>query len=150
MTEGYRYTACGLDDVYLLNGYTGHETPYGEGVSIEDADGLHRVIALDIVTSPRRIRGQEVRFLRSQLELSQEGLARVLRTSRPTIARYEGSPDKAIPGSVETALRLFYAAAIDGDPSAENIVELLKELDELEHVAVMFEETPHGWIRAAA
>ena len=29
MIEEYHHTGCGLDYVYLLNGYTVHETAYG-------------------------------------------------------------------------------------------------------------------------
>ena len=41
MTDGYHYTGCGLDYVYLLKGYALHETDHGPGVSIEDARRLH-------------------------------------------------------------------------------------------------------------
>ncbi len=150
MTELYRYAECGLDHVYLANGFTAHDTPHGSGVSIEDADGLHKVIAIDIVSSPARLRGQEVRFLRGQLDLSQHALARVLKTARATIARYEGRPDKDIPGQADTALRLFYAAAAGGNHTAERVVELLREMDEMRHGDAVFRETPHGWMRTAA
>ena len=68
MTDRYHYTQCGLDYVYLENGFRLEETPYGAGVSIEDADELHEAIALSIITSPHAIRGQELRFLRAMLE----------------------------------------------------------------------------------
>ena len=44
----YRYTACGLDDVYLVNGYEIHRTPEGEGVSVNDVDGLHLAIGVSL------------------------------------------------------------------------------------------------------
>jgi len=37
MTEIFHYTDCGLDYVYLANGYTVHETAHAKGVSIKDA-----------------------------------------------------------------------------------------------------------------
>src|SRR6266404_24208 len=115
MTEGYHYKACGLDYVYLQNGYTIHDHPkHGRGVSIKDARGLHNAIARLIVSSPAPLRGQEVRFLRAQLKLSQEGLARVLQQERGSVARWEGAPDKPIIGSADSALRLFYALRAGG------------------------------------
>jgi putative transcriptional regulator len=87
MIEEYHHTGCGLDYVYLLNGYTVHETAYGKGVSIKDARQLHEHIALDIISAPHPLRGQEVRFLPGMLKLSQEGLARVLRQRRGSGAR---------------------------------------------------------------
>jgi hypothetical protein len=41
MPEGYHYTRCGLDYVYLLNGYEVRETAHGRGLAIEDGDDLH-------------------------------------------------------------------------------------------------------------
>ena len=150
MKEHYHYTGCGLDFVYLTNGFKAHKTPDGEGVSIEDADGLHKVIAREIITSPQRLRGQEVRFLRGEMDLSQEGLAKIMRTTRGTIARYEGAATKPMPGQAESALRMFVALTLCGHEIAEQIVELLKEIDELEHGDIAFSETPHGCVRMAA
>jgi hypothetical protein len=73
MNERYRYTGCGLDYVYLLDGYTVLETEHGRDVPIKDARQLHDRIALDIIGGPHPLRGQEVRFLRGMLKLSQEG-----------------------------------------------------------------------------
>lgn len=42
--EVYHYRECGLGNVWLANGYDEHSTPYGEGVSIDDAEGLQKVI----------------------------------------------------------------------------------------------------------
>ncbi|WP_158925467.1 DNA-binding transcriptional regulator [Acidisphaera sp. S103] len=133
MNEGYHYTGCGLDYVYLLNGYTMHETEHGRGVSIKDARQLHERIALDIIGGPHSLRGQEVRFLRGMLKLSQEGLARVLRQRRGSVARWEAEPDKKIPGAADSALRMFYALKAGGHEIAEKLVDLLQEVDELEH-----------------
>lgn len=108
VNEGYHYTACGLDYVYLQNGYKVHETKHGKGVSISNADGLHDAIARMIVGSSERMRGQEVRFLRSQLNLSQAGLAKAMRHSRGSVARWEGDPTKPIPKAADAALRMFY------------------------------------------
>jgi DNA-binding transcriptional regulator YiaG len=152
MTEGYHYTKSGLDYVYLMNGYTVHDTPYGRGVSIQHTEQLHDAIAKEIIRRPNRMRGQEVRFLRGRMHLSQEGLARIMRTSRPAIARYEGNPLKEIPGSADVALRLFYAARMTSDPIAKEIADLLMEIDELQHgsAPVAFHETEFGWLRTAA
>jgi len=42
----YHYTLCGLDNVWLENGYQVRETSYGQGISVHDVEGLHEVIAL--------------------------------------------------------------------------------------------------------
>jgi DNA-binding transcriptional regulator YiaG len=132
MTEGYHYP-CGLDYIYLLDGYTTHETAHGRGVAINDARKLHERIALDVISRPHPLRGQEVRFLRSMLKVSQEGLARVLGQRRGSVARWEGHPNKDIPGAADSALRMFYALKAGGHETAQKIVDLLQEEDELRH-----------------
>jgi len=149
MSEIYHYTGCGLDYVRLVNGFTHHDTPYGGGVSIEDMDGLHDQIARYIVSSPSRLRGQEVRFLRSMLDVSQAGLARILGTKRVTVARWEGKPNTPIPGTADRALRLFFALKVEGNESAHALLDLLADIDEEEFGDATFEETESGW-RAAA
>ncbi|SMH29504.1 helix-turn-helix domain-containing protein [Azospirillum agricola] len=156
MTEGYHYTACGLDYVYLQDGYRVREGKHGPSLSITDATGLHEAIARAVIASPARLRGQEVRFLRSQLNLSQDGLARALRTRRGSVARWEAEPNKAIPGPADAALRMFYALKAEKHEVAEKIADLLGEIDELEHkIAVMehakFSKDGSGeWTKEAA
>ena len=74
----YHYTECGLDNVWLENGYKVHKTPYGKGVSIDDASGLHAVLVAELVKKQGRITGKELRFLRTHLALSQSNLAKCL------------------------------------------------------------------------
>ncbi|MCZ6870839.1 MAG: transcriptional regulator [Gammaproteobacteria bacterium] len=135
----YHYTNCGLDYVYLKNGYTIYETEEGGGVAIEGADGLHAAIARAIVTAPHILRGQELRYLRSMLDISQSGLGEVLGVSRPTIARWEGLPQEPISASSDRTLRLFYALKELGHEQAEIICDLLREIDELEFGPSLFE-----------
>jgi DNA-binding transcriptional regulator YiaG len=156
VTELYHYTMCGLDYVYLRDGYTIRETRHGNGIAIHDARALHEAIARVVITRPERLRGQEVRFLRSLLKLSQEGLARVLRTKRISVARWEARPNHPVPGAADSALRLFYALKANKHDLAEQICDILAEIDELEHKIAMLEhritlrETTHGWEREAA
>jgi DNA-binding transcriptional regulator YiaG len=156
VTEPYHYTMCGLDYVYLRDGYTLRETRHGNGIAIHDALALHEAIARVVITRPKRLRGQEVRFLRSLLKLSQDGLARVLGTKRASVARWEARLNHAVPGAADAALRLFYALKADKHGLAEQICDILAEIDNLEHeIAVLkhritLRETAHGWEREAA
>jgi DNA-binding transcriptional regulator YiaG len=133
MTDLYHYTDCGLDYVYLANGYTVHATTHGEGVSIKDASAMHACIALDLIAQARPLQGQDVRFLRGLLRLSQEGLAKVLRQQRGSVARWEAESGKDIPGPADSALRMFYALKAGGHDIAVKVVDLLQQIDELQH-----------------
>lgn len=151
MDNLYQYTQCGLDYIYLEGGWTKHSTPYGEGVSIEDVDQLHRAIARVVVASPQALRGQELRFLRSLLDLSQAGVASVLGTTRGCVARWEGEPETALPPASDRTLRLFYAQKEGGNELVQRICDLLTEIDELQHQDSVMEHNAQGWqARAAA
>lgn len=107
MNEPYHYTECGLDYVYLLNGVTVHDTGYGPAVEIEHADRLDRQIALAIVNHQGPLTGQEIRFLRGLLDLTQAGLGDLLGKNAQSVARWERLKT-AIPTTEDRALRQIY------------------------------------------
>jgi len=145
MSEYFHYTTSGLDYVYLANGYRLIDGEYGQGFAIDDLDGLHEEIARHVVASPARLRGQEVRFLRSLLDVSQAGLARILGTKRLTVARWEGKPATSIPGTADRALRLFFALKMEGDRAAAGLLDMLADIDEAEYGNAVFEEAGGDW-----
>lgn len=53
----------------MLYIYTGSRN--GKGVSVVDADGLMKALAIWLVNKPSRLTGKELRFLRALLCLSQ-------------------------------------------------------------------------------
>jgi len=146
----HHYVNCGLDYVWLLSGFDYVATPQGRGVRIHDLDGLQRAIADRVINAPMRLRGQEVRFLRSMLDMTQESLARALGQTRASVARWEGARDKPIPGASDRALRLYYAAQTADGPAVRRLADLLRDMYEIRHGE--WEERfadRHGWRPAA-
>lgn len=125
------YTDCGLDYIWLSNGFEHLDTECGRATQIKNREGLHAAIGRAIVNGPSRLRGQEVRYLRSMLGLSQEGLGKLLRQSRATVARWEGERTKPIPSGSDQWLRVVYTRKAEGDESVCKLVDLLTELDDL-------------------
>jgi DNA-binding transcriptional regulator YiaG len=105
------YTQCGLPDVWLLNGFCRRETPYGDAVSVENIDGLHRAIALYLVKKKAELTGCEVRFLRKRLDKTQGELATLLRLDPQTVATWE-KDQTGIPGPAD----LCPAASLSSTP----------------------------------
>jgi DNA-binding transcriptional regulator YiaG len=150
----YHYRESGLDYIWLGNGFELIDRPDGQTVRIKQMNELHRAIARHIVTQPGKLRGMEVRFLRSMLRLSQDGLARALGQTRPSVARWEAEPGRSIPGASDHALRMFYTLKVEGHEMANRLVDLLTELDELQngrpHERRMeFRDPGEGWKAAA-
>ena len=148
-TSLFPYAGCGLDWVFLANGYTVHETPYGQGLSIHDADGLHAVVLREIITSPHPICGQELRFIRSMLDLSQEGMGKIIGVQRLQVTRMEANRKKPITPSADRAIRMFFALQQHDRDLADRILELLNEFDDQQHEQTTFVPSDHGWMRAA-
>jgi len=146
----YHYTECGLDNIYLLNGYKLTKSPRGQCVSIHDLDGLHRAIGLFLVTAKRDLSGEEIRFLRHEMLMSQTTLAQLLGTSEQAVRRWERSKTN-IPKSSEHVLRLLYREHTHNQHG--KISTLLKQIATLEeeedHKRFLFKDTGKGWKSAA-
>jgi len=74
----YLYRACGLDGIYLMNGYTVETHDGEEHVAVSDIDGLHKAIGRHLVTFRKALSPKEIRFLRNTLDLTQAELAQRL------------------------------------------------------------------------
>ena len=103
----YHYTESGLRNVWLSNGYRIEKTAYGKGVVFENIPSLHRAIGKHIVTTSPRLTGPEVRFLRSEMELSQAALAGLFGNDAQTVALWEKGKVK-VPKWADRLLRAFY------------------------------------------
>lgn len=132
-SEPYEYRGCGLEGVFLLNGY---ETHYHDGerhVIIKDIDGLHIAIGRHLVLHRKALSPKEIRFLRRTMKLSQAELAARLSKTSQSVARWEkGISD--IPGPAEKLLRVMLLAHClihesDLETIRQLLVEGLTELD---------------------
>ena len=125
----FHYLGCGLPNVFLKNGYELIDSPYGKGVTIHDLEGLHNAIGKIIVSSAGALTGQEFRFLRTELELSQAMLANLLGCEEQAVARWEKGKNKRVNAPAERLLRLLYRESKLG---SKNFAPLLKTLQEWE------------------
>lgn len=146
----YHYIDCGLDNIYLKNGYSEVETDYGKGISIHDLHGLHRVIGANIVNSNRPLTGKEIRFLRIELELSQKRLASIFDVTDQTVARWE-KEETEFPQSSDIVLRTMYKESLDGCSKISDLIQQLTDLDrDLTMQQWVFEENEDEWVSQAA
>jgi putative transcriptional regulator len=142
----HRYTGCGLRNVYLVNGYKKHKTPYGEGIAIDDVEGLHRAVALHLVTHKSRLSGAEFRYVRKELELTQADLAALLGNVAQSVALWEKKG--RVPKWADLLIRAFYREVVEGKAG---LVDLVKRLNKAkkEPAKLTFKDSRNGW-RAAA
>lgn len=118
----YRYTECGLDNVVIHNMEV-HVDDAGDDVySIPNVIGLHKVIAYCIITQHQGISGAELRFLRTEMGLTQAELAKLVKKDHQTVGRWERG-EIAIDQNAELVIRVVAAErlSIDTNMSVEEI-----------------------------
>jgi DNA-binding transcriptional regulator YiaG len=105
------YTDCGLDYVFLQNGFEVETIDGEEYLSITDLDGLHRAIGMHIVMARKAPTGRELRFLRNELKMSQADLGRMIGVTYQSVARWEkGQTD--VPGPAVFSVKLLYLLSL--------------------------------------
>lgn len=153
--EPLHYVMSGLDDIYLLNGFTPKKTPYGSGVTISNIDGLHQAICIALITDKKILNPTELRFLRKEMKLTQAELAQRLGLSDQQVARWEKG-ESEISGPAEKLVRIFYVLELIPARKRQAVLSTLnrklKELvksDEISSPVFQFRETESGWLKAA-
>jgi putative transcriptional regulator len=141
----YQYKESGLDNVFLENGYRVHKTPYGEGISIQNTEGLHKAIGRWLISLPKPLTGAELRFLRLEMETTQRALAGIAGTTEQTLRLWEKHKNKALPGSADRLLRAIYSEYVGGDGTVRRMLDRLAQLNQVDKIKVQFRETKAGW-----
>lgn len=143
----YHYQGCGLPNVWLVNGYEKIKNVYGEFVQVEDADGLHKVIATLLCDKSAPITGLEFRFLRKELDMSQKQLGELFAKDRQSIANWEKSDE--VPELSDRLIRHIYQESLDPTAVYAELVHRLNELDRLQYDSFNFESDQGIWRKAA-
>ena len=100
------------------------------------------------------LNGKEFRFLRHELDMTQQLVANILRVDYQTIARWEKGITAKIPGSAQAVLRVLYESKTGGNVEITRLLAELSELDEIIHgdeeesEPLDFEDTEDGWLAA--
>lgn len=129
--EVLHYTDCGLDNIFLSNGFEREILDGEEYTTIQNLDGLHVAICLHIILEKKAPNGSEIRFLRTEMGLSQQELGAKLGVSSQSVARWEkGQTD--IPGTAVFSFKVMYIwSLIPPDKRDAVIDEYMMALDDL-------------------
>ncbi|MDP4910199.1 MAG: helix-turn-helix domain-containing protein [Burkholderiaceae bacterium] len=142
----YHYTECGLQNVWLTNGYDVCEVDGEKAVSISDVDELHELIGRS-VAAKSNLNATEIRFLRKEIGLSQKRLADLLGSTEQTVSLWERRG--RMPKGYDRLVRLLYLEKIDGNVKVQEIINRLIELDFRQSEKLVFSDTRTGWRLAA-
>jgi len=139
---GYHYVECGLSNVWLVSGYEIVESPYGEGVSIRDLDGLHRCLARCLCDKPKPLSGAEFRFLRRELDFSQKMIGELFGIDARQVRNVERA-EKPVKEPYNRLIRHIYMATIDPKNSYLELFNRLRTLDIESHSELKLSKDAH-------
>ena len=130
--EPYHYKVCGLDNVFLLNGFTIDEYEGEKAISVHDVEGLHKAIARHVVLHRKGLEPREILFLRKTLDMTQAEMALKMGYDVQTVARWEKG-NCSIPGAAERLLRIYVLIGTrQCDDDDAQLLKLIKEsIDDL-------------------
>lgn len=129
MTKYFQYTTCGLDNVWLANGFKVKATRHGNAVAVNDVDGLHELIAQTLIDKPGRLTGKEFRFLRTQLGLTQEVLGTMLDFSENAVSLWERKD--TVPAACDQWLRMSVLAKLEGNAKLADAIARTQSVHKL-------------------
>ncbi len=110
----YHYTECGLNNV-IIEGLNVFPDDEGDDVvEIPFINELHLAIASGIVMHDQGISGAELRFLRSEMGMTQAELAALVHKDKQTVGRWERA-EWEIDSTSETIIRRFAIEKLDLD-----------------------------------
>lgn len=140
----YHYTDGGLRNVWLVNGYTEHATPFGKGVSIHDADGLAAAICSALTSKAAPLTGAELRYIRTAgMLLSQPALGKLMGADGQSVARWEKT--SRVPRWADKLVRLLYVAHAEGNVPIRRAVERIQTVERLTKQRIVVEESRGRW-----
>jgi len=128
MKELFKYTGCGLDYIYLVDGYEIKETPFGKGVTIHNLEGLHDAIMSDLVCNKPNWTGAELRFIRKELGLTQKSLGMFVSRDAQTVALWE-KDKQPVPEESTNIIRGIYLSRKNGSVKLEKMLIRINDLD---------------------
>jgi DNA-binding transcriptional regulator YiaG len=150
-SKPYHYKECGLDNIYLMNGFEIEEVDGEEYVSIKAVDKLWKAIGLNLVTSKKILSPKEIRFLRGQMEKTQAEVASLLRVDDQTVARWEKGKVR-LSGTADIAFRLLFLGSKVAHPEGGKLlsrwVETLRQMVEQDSPLsddIHFVRHNHSW-----
>ena len=85
----YHYTECGLDNIIIEADLIAIDDKGEKIVTIPAIGQLHNIIAQGLVAQENALSGKEIRFLRTEMGMTQAELAQLLHRDTQTVGRWE-------------------------------------------------------------
>lgn len=145
----YHYVESGLDNVFIEGLEPVIDDDGDEVITIPYVAGLHAEIARGIVTRSGTINGAELRFLRTEMGLTQSELATKVNVDGQTIGRWERG-EHPIDKNAETVIRRIAGERLIEafDQSIEDLVRQIQSISNDKEINI--QASDHGYELQAA
>lgn len=100
----YHYTECGLPNIYI-EGLCTEDDAEEKTILLPNINDLHRLIAREIIISDGTLTGPELRYLRTEMGMTQTELGELVHRERLTISRWERE-ECVVDGAAEALIRI--------------------------------------------
>jgi len=142
------YVACGLSNVWLVNGFTEKTVDGKSYFSVENPKELHKAIGFDLAKKHTTLDGDEIRFLRTEMALSRKTLAEYFGCSPEAVKKWE-SGENPIQKPSDALLRSLFVEFHNEKSSVKETLEVINQLEK-DAVELRFAEDKQGkWGKAA-
>jgi transcriptional regulator with XRE-family HTH domain len=101
------------------------------------------VIALSLCGKPHRLTGKEFRFLRTTMNMSQGGIAKLLGVTEQSVSLWERTGK--VPKAPDTLTRLAFLAKHDGNAKISSVIDRINTVERICHQRIVAKESAKGW-----
>jgi len=130
--EYYHYTECGLNNIYLVNGFKITKMDDGdEEIFVHDIHGLHEAISNTLIFKKGLLEGSEIKFIRIMLDLSQNKLAALIGCRYQQILLWEKNKNK-ISKPADRLLRITLYTYLHKEIDNGEVFDRINEIADLD------------------
>ncbi len=117
----HHYTECGLPNVWIM-GLAAKDDQQERAIRIPSIRSLHQLISKMVLSSDGTLTGLELRYLRTEMGLTQTQLGELVHRKRLTIARWENEESK-LDGATEAYIRILASKKLGlGEVDPEEVI----------------------------
>ena len=143
--EDYPFKESGLSNVVLKGIELARCEHCGNvDVTIPRLEGLLTALAIAIVKQPYPLQGEQVRYLRKYLGMSQLTFAEFLKIDKTSVSKWENDEDKIGPQS-DRLIRLIVTALGEGMGDARDVVNRFIKMENQRPEHPMFSLDPKDY-----
>lgn len=105
-TFDYYYTACGLNNVIIANMPARQDDAGDKVIEIPMINALHATLTMELATKESSLLPEELKFVRTEMGLTQAELAERIKKDHQTIGRWERGENPVDP-TAEVIVRML-------------------------------------------